>query len=120
MKYFVQVCVIAAIIGAACSASSTWGVRNDTDITIVTQKLFYYPALRNGSQTIFYDIPEAYQSNNRIITAMYVQDKFRNSSGPTNTLVSGGPGWTFASIQMRTQPGFGLNVTVVAYGKLYL
>nr|XP_014102856.1 uncharacterized protein LOC106627309 [Bactrocera oleae] len=116
MKVIVQVCVLLAIIAVAYTASSTWGVRNTTD-TVIIYKRVTYPAVRNAVQTIFFDIPESNQSNSKVISAIYLQDQFQNSSGPVNSLLFGGPGWTYASIQMRTQTGLGLNVTYVVYGK---
>ncbi|XP_018804022.1 PREDICTED: uncharacterized protein LOC108978289 [Bactrocera latifrons] len=116
MKVIVQVCVLLALGTVAYSASSTWGVHNVTDSVIINKRVTY-PAMRNAVQTFYFDIPESYQSNNKLISAIYLQDQFQNSSGPTNTLVYGGPGWTYASIQMRTQIGLGINVTYVVYGK---
>ncbi|XP_069964471.1 uncharacterized protein [Bactrocera oleae] len=116
MKVIVQVCVLLAIIAVAYSASSTWGVHNVTD-SVLLNKRVHYPAVRNVAQSFYFDIPESYQNNNKVISAIYLQDQFRNSSGPANYLVSGGPGWTYGSIQMRTQTGHGLNVTILVYGK---
>ncbi|CAD7015040.1 uncharacterized protein LOC101455780 [Ceratitis capitata] len=116
MKIIVQVCVLLTVLAFGYSASSTWGIHNATDSIILNKRVFY-PAIRNTIQTYYFDVPESYQSNNKVISAIYLQDQFQNSSGPSNFLYAGGPGWTFASIQMRTQTGFGLNVTFVIYGK---
>uniref|UniRef100_A0A034WMQ1 Salivary secreted peptide n=1 Tax=Bactrocera dorsalis TaxID=27457 RepID=A0A034WMQ1_BACDO len=114
MKIIVQVCVLLAIAAVAYSASSTWGVRSVND-TIIVNKRVAYPAVRNAVQTIYFDVPESNQSNSKVISAIYLRDQFQNSSGPTNTLLYGGPGWTYASVQMKTQTGLGLNVTYVVY-----
>ncbi|XP_028894343.1 uncharacterized protein LOC105209313 isoform X2 [Zeugodacus cucurbitae] len=114
MKVIVQVFALFAIVSVAYSASSTWGVRNSTDSVIINKRVFY-PAVRNVAQTFYFDIPAS--SNSKVISAIYLQDQFQNSTGPVNALVSGGPGWTYASIQMRTQNSLGLNVTLVVYGK---
>ncbi|CAD7015045.1 unnamed protein product [Ceratitis capitata] len=71
---------------------------------------------QNVSQTVYFDIPETNQSNSKVISVIYLQDQFKNSSGPTNFLYYGGPGWTFASVQMKTLANYGLNVTFVVYG----
>ncbi|XP_011177971.1 uncharacterized protein LOC105209314 isoform X2 [Zeugodacus cucurbitae] len=114
MKVIVQVCVLFAIAAVAYSASSTWGVRNSTDVLILNTRVFH-PAVRNIAQTFYFDIPAS--SNNKVISAIYLDDQFQNSTGPVNTLVAGGPGWTYASVQMRTQTSIGLNVTVLVYAR---
>ncbi|XP_017471174.1 PREDICTED: uncharacterized protein LOC108362626 [Rhagoletis zephyria] len=116
MKIIVQVCVIFAIVAIAYSASTSWGIQNATD-SLILSKNVVYPAIRNTAQTHYFSIPQSYQSNNKLISAIYLQDQFINGSGPTNSLIWGGPGWTYATIQMRTQSNSGLNVTVVVYGK---
>ncbi|XP_011203314.2 uncharacterized protein LOC105226194 isoform X2 [Bactrocera dorsalis] len=116
MKIIVQVCVFLALVAVAYSASSTWGAQNATDYLLISKQVTY-PAVRNVAQAFYFDIPESYQSNNKVISAIYLRDQFQNSSGPVNTLLYGGPGWTYASIHMRTQAGFGLNVTFAVYGR---
>ncbi|XP_018804021.1 PREDICTED: uncharacterized protein LOC108978288 [Bactrocera latifrons] len=116
MKVIVQVCMLLALGTITYSTSSTWGVQNATDYLLINKKVTY-PAVGNVVQTFYFDIPESYQSNNKVISAIYLRDQFQNSSGPINTLLTGGPGWTYASIQMRTQAGFGLNVTFAVYGR---
>ncbi|XP_039953478.1 uncharacterized protein LOC126755671 [Bactrocera neohumeralis] len=116
MKVLVHICVLLALVAVAYSASSTWGVQNATDYLLINKRVTH-PAVRNIAQTFYFDIPESYQSNNKVISAIYLRDQFQNSSGPINTLLYGGPGWTYASIQMRTQAGFGLNVTFAVYGR---
>ncbi|XP_011177968.1 uncharacterized protein LOC105209312 [Zeugodacus cucurbitae] len=116
MKVFVQICVLFAFYAVTHSASSTWGVRNSTDLLILSKNIFQ-PAIAHKSQLVYYDIPEKSHSNFKVISVIYLQDKFTNSSGPSNTLYYGGPGQTFASIQMRTYTGVGLNVTILVYGQ---
>ncbi|XP_053962089.1 uncharacterized protein LOC128865775 [Anastrepha ludens] len=116
MKIIALVCVLFAFIARAYSASTTWGVQNTTDIIVLNQNI-QYPAVRNTVQTLYFNVPASYQSNSKVISAIYLQDQFKNSSGPTNTLVWGGPGWTFATIQMKTQSSYGLNVTFLVYGR---
>ncbi|XP_036331430.1 uncharacterized protein LOC118743059 [Rhagoletis pomonella] len=113
MKSIVLICLLFAAIKASHSASSTWGVRNVTDTLFLNENAFY-PAKPRQAQIVYYDI---YQNNNRVISAIYLQDQFKNSTGPTNTLVSGGPGYTYASVQMTTSTSIGLNVTFVVYVK---
>ncbi|CAD7015054.1 unnamed protein product [Ceratitis capitata] len=117
MKIIVRVCVLFALLAVAYSASSSWGTPNGYDDYIFLKKQISYPPVRNVAQTFFFSIPESYQSNDRVITAILLEDGFRNNSGPTNYLLAGGPGWTYANVQMRTQTGFGLNVTYTVYGK---
>ncbi|XP_004520723.1 uncharacterized protein LOC101455605 [Ceratitis capitata] len=115
MKAAVQICLLFAFFTITYAASSTWGVRNATaDVPIVSRNVFL-PA-KNVSQTVYFDIPETNQSNSKVISVIYLQDQFKNSSGPTNFLYYGGPGWTFASVQMKTIANYGLNVTFVVYG----
>ncbi|XP_039953475.1 uncharacterized protein LOC120770243 [Bactrocera tryoni] len=116
MKIVVQICVLFALCAVAFSWSSTWGVRNATDVLLFSKNVFQ-PAIANKVQIVYFDIPETLESNNSVITAIYLQDQFKNSSGPSNNLYYGGPGWTYASIQMRTYTSIGLNVTFVVYGK---
>ncbi|XP_036347391.1 uncharacterized protein LOC118756754 [Rhagoletis pomonella] len=116
MKVALLILGFCGIVVATFAASSTWGVRNETDSVIIQQRLLY-PAIANKAQTVYFDLPASNQSNSKIISAIYVLDQFQNSTGPTNTLVWGGPGWTYASIQLRTSTSIGLNVTAVVYGK---
>ncbi|XP_011203313.2 uncharacterized protein LOC105226192 [Bactrocera dorsalis] len=116
MKTTVQICVLFALFAVAFAWSSTWGVRNATDVLLFSKNVFK-PAIVNQVQYIYFDIPETLESNNSVISAIYLQDQFKNSSGPSNNLYYGGPGWTYASIQMRTYTSVGLNVTFVVYGQ---
>ncbi|XP_053962087.1 uncharacterized protein LOC128865774 isoform X1 [Anastrepha ludens] len=122
MKVAVQFFVVFTILATAYSASSTWGERNSTD-TVILNKNVVYPALANRNQTVYFEIPQSfyslfqYQTNSKVISIIYLQDQFKNSSGPVNTLLWGGPGLTYATIQMQTQSSVGLNVTFRVYGK---
>lgn len=51
------------------------------------------------------------------ITLVNVIDNFRNSSGATPSLWSGGPGYRYAQINLRSQVSRGLNSTIEIWGK---
>ncbi|XP_039956912.1 uncharacterized protein LOC126755670 [Bactrocera neohumeralis] len=119
MRIIPSVFVLFAVIGVAYSASSVWGTANSTD-AVIYQKNIVHPGVPNVVQTFFFSIPDSYQSNSRVISSIRLDDEFKNTTGPTNTLISGGPSWTFGIVQMVTQRSYGLNVTVVVYGKYVL
>ena len=57
------------------------------------------------------------QGNNRNISAIFVYDRFTNSSGAQPSLWSGGPGFKFANINLKSQYNAGINSTVEIYGR---
>ncbi|XP_011177984.1 uncharacterized protein LOC105209325 [Zeugodacus cucurbitae] len=116
MKIISSVFVLFAVITVVHSANSIWGTSNSTDNVIYKNNLFY-PAIRNVAQTFFFSIPESYKSNSRVISSIQLEDQFKNNTGPTNSLLTGGPNWTYATVRMVTQRSYGLNVTVTVYGR---
>ncbi|XP_017484653.1 PREDICTED: uncharacterized protein LOC108373295 [Rhagoletis zephyria] len=116
MRIIALICMLFGVFALSYAASTTWGARTDDSAVILSKKLLLAP-IKNKHQIAVFDIPVANSSNSKIITSIYLQDQFKNSSGPINTLLYGGVGLTYASLEVRTLRGAGLNVTCIVYGK---
>uniref|UniRef100_A0A0A1XCD9 Probable salivary secreted peptide n=1 Tax=Zeugodacus cucurbitae TaxID=28588 RepID=A0A0A1XCD9_ZEUCU len=108
--------LLVALAGVAIAANSSWGKRNSTDILLLRENVFRTP-LRNGYQSVNVDFPKSGQTNTRAISAIFIIDRFTNSSGAYGSLWSGGVGYRFASINLKSQYNRGINSTVEIYGR---
>ncbi|XP_030387461.1 uncharacterized protein LOC115634058 [Scaptodrosophila lebanonensis] len=116
MKFLLS-CVFLLALAAACQAfSSSWGVRNSSDLLLSSQREVRAP-IKNNYWSINIDFPRAGTTNVRNISAVYVYDNFRNSSGATPSLWSGGPGYRFAQVNLRSQVNRGVDSTVEIWGR---
>ncbi|XP_053964012.1 probable salivary secreted peptide [Anastrepha ludens] len=108
--------VIAALASVTIAASASWGYYNKTDVLLLRQNVVLAP-VRNSYQSVNVNFPTSGQTNTRNISAIYVYDRFTNSSGAYASLWSGGPGYRFATINLKSQYNRGINSTVEIYGK---
>ncbi|XP_037950875.1 probable salivary secreted peptide [Teleopsis dalmanni] len=116
MKFLLSVLFVITLAAFTQSINSTWGTRNSTDILLLRENVVRTP-LVNSYQAVTVDFPKSGQTNTRTITAVYVLDRFTNSSGATGSLWSGGPGYRFATVNLKSQTSRGINSTVEIYGK---
>uniref|UniRef100_W8C9K9 Putative salivary secreted peptide n=1 Tax=Ceratitis capitata TaxID=7213 RepID=W8C9K9_CERCA len=108
--------LIVALASVAFSASSSWGKRNSSDVLLLRENVIRTP-VRNSYLSVNVDFPKSGQTNNRTISAIFVYDRFTNSSGAYASLWSGGVGYRFASVNLKSQYNIGINSTVEIYGK---
>ncbi|XP_030387352.1 uncharacterized protein LOC115633971 [Scaptodrosophila lebanonensis] len=110
MKVLQLVIVFSGILAIAYAANATWGSKTNQSVLANTQNLTVNKGA-NQYQSSSISFPANGQINTKIITYINVIDRFANSSGPTATLWSGGPGFTFATINLKSQYNQGINVT---------
>ncbi|EDW08458.1 probable salivary secreted peptide [Drosophila mojavensis] len=116
MKFLYSCLLLLAVFAASQAFSSSWGKRNNTDILLSRQNERRAP-LKNNYWSVNIDYPRAGTSNNYTISFINVIDNFRNTSGATPSLWSGGPGYRYAQINLRSQVSRGIDSTVEIYGK---
>ncbi|XP_064541421.1 uncharacterized protein LOC135430612 [Drosophila montana] len=115
MKFLYSFVLLLALFAASQAYSATWGKRNSTDYLLSRQTEVRAP-LKNNYWNINVDFPRSGTST-YTISAINVIDNFRNSSGATSSLWSGGPGYRYAQINLRSQVSKGLNSTVEIWGR---
>lgn len=108
--------LLIALASVAFAANSSWGKRNNTDILLLRENVLRSP-LRNGYLSVNVDFPKSGQTNSRAISGIFIIDRFTNSSGAYGSLWSGGVGYRFVSINLKSQYNRGINSTVEIYGK---
>ncbi|XP_005183793.1 uncharacterized protein LOC101891583 [Musca domestica] len=108
--------VFVALFATTLAMSATWGKRNTTDVLLLNENVFRTP-VANSFISVDVSFPKSGQTNTRQITAVFVYDRFTNSSGATPTLWSGGPGYTMALVNLKSQMSRGINSTVEIWGK---
>ncbi|KAH8342267.1 hypothetical protein KR059_007490 [Drosophila kikkawai] len=135
MKTLQIVLVLSAIIAVAFAANASWGTKlsssklaSTQNVTIHKKANVYADAkvvfpldvsllIYFSSMKVYYILERTQQGqiNTKIIRFISVTDRFTNSSGPTATLWSGGPGYTQATVQLKGQYAQGINATVQFY-----
>ncbi|KAH8415880.1 hypothetical protein KR222_002686 [Zaprionus bogoriensis] len=110
------VLLLAVAIVASQAYSASWGRRNNGDYLLSRQTEVRNP-VKNSYLTITVDYPRAGAVGYYNITFVNVIDNFRNNSGATPSLWSGGPGYRFAQVNLRSQVSRGLNSTVEIWGR---
>ncbi|KAH8237781.1 hypothetical protein KR032_000063 [Drosophila birchii] len=114
MKTLQIALVLSAIFAVAFAANASWGTKLSSSKLASTQNVTIHKRANAyvDAQVVF---PVNGQTNTKIIRFISVTDRFTNSSGPTATLWSGGPGFTHATIQLKSQYAQGINVTALIY-----
>ncbi|EDV36381.1 uncharacterized protein Dana_GF11989 [Drosophila ananassae] len=115
MRSVLILSVVLAVILGAHAYSATWGKAKNTDYQLLHQVEIRYP-IKNNYWNVNINYPASGVGYYNI-SAIYVYDNFKNSSGASPTLYSGGPGYRFATINLKSQVNRGINSTVVIYGK---
>ncbi|BFG04324.1 probable salivary secreted peptide [Drosophila madeirensis] len=116
MKFLLTLAILAAAIFVCFGSSATWGRRNSNDYLLSRQVEVRNP-IKNNYWNVNVDFPRAGTVNYYNISAIYVYDNFKNTSGATPALWSGGPGYRFAQLNLRSQVNRGLNSTIEIYGR---
>ncbi|EDV30845.1 uncharacterized protein Dana_GF15061 [Drosophila ananassae] len=114
MKTLQIVLVLSAIVALTFAANASFGSKLSSSKLASTQNVTIFKKT-NAYQDVTVNFPLSGQTNTKIIRFINVTDRFTNSSGPTSTLWSGGPGYTFASVYIKTQYSQGANVSVQFY-----
>lgn len=140
MTFFTSTLVFVALIATALAMSASWGSRSSTDILLMNETVVRTPVANSfisvdvvfpKSVSYFFDFKRACssyrnllisykfqgQTNTRNITAVFVYDRFTNTSGATPSLWSGGPGFTTTLVNLKSQLSRGMNSTVEIWGK---
>ncbi|XP_061390373.1 uncharacterized protein LOC133325667 [Musca vetustissima] len=116
MKFLTSLCLIASLATIAWASSAAWGRRNSTDYLLLRENVVRTP-LKNNYWSVNVQFPKSGQVNKRVITAIFVYDRFTNSSGAQPSLWSGGPNLTYATVNLKSQTSRGINSTVEIYGR---
>uniref|UniRef100_A0A1L8EHP3 Putative salivary secreted peptide n=1 Tax=Haematobia irritans TaxID=7368 RepID=A0A1L8EHP3_HAEIR len=116
MKFLTSFCLIASLATFAWAASASWGRRNSSDFLLLRENVVRTP-IKNNNWSVNVNFPKSGQVNKRVITAIFVYDRFKNTSGAMPSLWSGGPNMTFATVNLKSQISRGMNSTVEIYGK---
>uniref|UniRef100_C4N1A8 Hypothetical conserved secreted protein n=1 Tax=Stomoxys calcitrans TaxID=35570 RepID=C4N1A8_STOCA len=116
MKFLTSFCLIVSLATLGWAASASWGRRNSSDYLMLRENVVRTP-IRNRNWSVNVDFPKPGQINRRTITAIFVYDRFTNTSGAMPSLWSGGPYLTFANVNLRSQTSRGINSTVEIYVK---
>ncbi|KAI8128823.1 hypothetical protein FF38_07690 [Lucilia cuprina] len=116
MKFLITFCLIASLATVAWTSSATWGKRYSNDYLLYRENVVRTP-LNGNYWNVNVAFPKSGQGNTRNITAIYVFDRFTNSSGAQPSLWSGGPGYKFATVNLKSQYSRGINSTVEFYGR---
>ncbi|XP_034109098.1 probable salivary secreted peptide [Drosophila sulfurigaster albostrigata] len=115
MKFLYCAVLILAVFAASHAYSASWGKRNNTDYLLSRQIVVRNP-IKNNYISVNVDYPGngvGYYN----ISLVSVIDNFRNTSGATPSLWSGGPGFKFAQVNLRSVVSQGINSTVEIYGR---
>ncbi|KAH8277554.1 hypothetical protein KR018_000608 [Drosophila ironensis] len=116
MRCLLILSVVLAVILGCHAYSASWGRRNTYDYLLSRQVEVRYP-IKNNYWNVNIDFPRAGTTNYYNISAIFVYDNFKNSSGAAPSLFYGGPGYRYATINLRGQVSRGINSTVEIYGR---
>lgn len=104
-----------ALMGLASSTNVTWGNVGPYDV------LLHYDIAKKSSSmlkvvTLDVTYPNAYQYNNRTITAIRVTDQVPDEKGGYAQLYSGGVGFNHVTVHLKSQRGKGFNFIIEIFG----
>ncbi|KAH8285649.1 hypothetical protein KR054_011909 [Drosophila jambulina] len=116
MRSLLILSVVLAVILGGHAYSTSWGRRNSSDYLLSSQREVRYP-IKNNYWNVNIQFPRAGTVNYANISAIFVYDNFKNSSGAAPSLYSGGPGLRFANINLRSQVSRGMDSTVEIWGR---
>ncbi|KAM8713892.1 hypothetical protein ACLKA7_014106 [Drosophila subpalustris] len=116
MKLLYSCVLLLAVFAASQAFSASWGKRNSTDYLLSRQIEVRQP-LKNSYWNLNVDFPRSGQNNVYTVTFVNVIDNFRNNSGATPSLWSGGPGYRYVQVNLKSQVSRGLNSTVEIWGR---
>ncbi|EDW01709.1 GH21596 [Drosophila grimshawi] len=116
MNFKYSCVLLLAFFAASQAYSSSWGKKNSNDYLLSRQTEVRYP-IKNNYWNVNVDFPRSGTTNMYNITFVNVIDNFRNSSGATPSLWSGGPGYRFVQINLRSLVSQGMDSTVEIWGR---
>ncbi|KAH8401266.1 hypothetical protein KR009_004207 [Drosophila setifemur] len=116
MRCLLVLSVVLAVILGCHAYSASWGRKNVNDYLLSRQVEVRNP-IKNNYWNVNIDYPRAGTVGYYNISAVFVYDNFKNSSGAAPSLWSGGPGYKFTTINLRGQVNRGINSTVEIYGR---
>ncbi|KAL5286156.1 hypothetical protein ACFFRR_007680 [Megaselia abdita] len=114
--------VLFVFVASAAAISNHWGERSTNIIWMKNDHKIYlntvYAVPVRGFQ-ISRDVkfPEVVHKYSQNITYIEAIDNFRNSSGGTPIILSGGPRFNYVHLRIVSQLNYGLNFTIKIYGK---
>ncbi|XP_037711274.1 uncharacterized protein LOC119548213 [Drosophila subpulchrella] len=110
MKVLQIALVFSAILAIALAANASWGAKLSSSKLVSTQNVTIHKKV-NQNVTTKIIFPLTGQTNTKTIRYISIIDRFTNSSGPSSTLLSGGPGFIYAQVNVTSQPSQGINIT---------
>lgn len=115
LQVFFLLLGFAALMGLTSSTNVTWGNVGPYDL------LLHYDIVKKSSslfQVVTLDVtyPNAYQYNNRTITAIRVTDQVPGEKGGYAQLYSGGVGFNHVTVHFKSQRGKGFNFILEVFG----
>ncbi|XP_017150698.1 probable salivary secreted peptide [Drosophila miranda] len=116
MKLLLSLTILVAAIFVVHGSSVTWGRRKNNDF-LLSRQVEVRSAIKNNFWNIDVDFPRADTENYYKISAIFVYDNFKNSTGAVPGLWAGGPGYRFAQVNLRSFENVGLNSTIEIYGR---
>ncbi|KAH8272562.1 probable salivary secreted peptide [Drosophila bipectinata] len=112
MRAVLILSVVLAVILGGHAYSASWGKVKSGDYILSRQV-----EVRNPIKNNYWNLNVNYGPGFYNISAIYVYDNFKNNSGASPSLYSGGPGYRFATINLKGQVNRGINSTVEIYGR---
>ncbi|EDV56223.1 uncharacterized protein LOC6549589 [Drosophila erecta] len=112
MRLLLILSVVLAVILGCHAYSATWGRRVNNDFLLSRTR-----EVRNPIKNNYWNLNVNYPAGFYNISAVIVYDNFKNSSGASPSLYSGGPGYRFATVNLRGQVNRGIDSTVEIWGR---
>ncbi|XP_017125588.1 uncharacterized protein LOC108144953 [Drosophila elegans] len=112
MRILLVLSIVLAVILGCHAYSATWGRRNSTDYLLSRTTEARKPVKNN-----YWNINVNYPTGKYNISAVIVYDNFKNNSGANPSLYSGGPGYRFATVNLRGLVSQGIDSTVEIWGR---
>ncbi|XP_055851778.1 uncharacterized protein LOC129916040 [Episyrphus balteatus] len=107
--------VLAVFAATSFGISQTWGRIGSKDKIIFSQRVFNYTSYYGITRKV--QFPEYKKNNKLTITAMQAIDNSRNTTNSHPTLIAGGPGYKYMTMNIQCGGKSNLDYQVVIYGK---
>ncbi|XP_065369972.1 uncharacterized protein LOC135962136 [Calliphora vicina] len=122
MKFLLSFCFILTLTSLTLGKSMTWGKRNKNDRLLYRENVVRYP-LQDYIQEVYVTFPKlgAKMKVQKNVTAIYVFDRFTNSSGavPIRSIPmkkSNNARFNSTIVILKSKRSKGINSTVEFYG----
>ncbi|XP_017012215.2 uncharacterized protein [Drosophila takahashii] len=110
MKTLQIALVLSAILAIGLAANASWGAKLSSSKLASTQNVTIHKKA-NVNATVKIIFPVAGTTNTKTIRYISIIDRFTNSSGPVSKIALGGIGYSYATVNVTSQPSQGINVT---------